>query len=385
MLYVFCALHGTFAEALSVKSLLAVLYVCIYWSFENYLSGSCLVAIVGAKKKAEVSLDWTSPRAVFDYLGRFVKSQEEARIAVATVFSNYAIRVLSRDSSLPRQHLLIVGPTGSGKSLMVERLAEKLDIPYVETKLTGKAADGFTGDILSNSFRGLIVQTRNNRRYSGMEHNGVKAPPGVVFCDELCKLARTERNAYNFSVELQDSLIGWSSEGGTTITMSDDSHYQLNTANLLFVAAGAFEGSKGKSLYDIASKRVKKEGSASSLIAPTSDELIRYGLKPELVGRFSSRAFTQRLTVEDLEAILTGAEGSVVGQYVSLFSARGYDVEFAQGALRVIAEKAPKETGARALNELCSTVFNHVAFYADIYAKGKRLIVTPELVKSLLP
>jgi len=328
----------------------------------------------------EEEFEWENPRAIYDYLNQYVVGQQEAKQSVSVVFSNYMVRYRSKDSSLPKDNMLIIGPTGSGKTLMMRLLARKAKLPFIKDVLTSKSGEGFVGDNASNALRSLAVQTKDD------------APYGIVFLDEIDKLAYPDRRGFGFGVELQDALIGWLDGASVTI----DEKRRISTENLMFVTAGAFGGGDEHSLDSIIRARVGidersfgfAQGSERKMIDSleyvTPDDIIKYGLKSELVGRHSAIATLKQLTVDELESILSGTKEGIFEKYKKLFKERGFNLEFEPGVAAQIARLAPKETGARSLNALAHKLFHQIIFHAGVYAQNGEIKITPDLVAGLL-
>ncbi len=332
----------------------------------------------------DLEINWENPRSIVDYLDQYIIGQDEAKKTVAVAFSNYMIRYHTKDESLPKENILLVGGTGVGKTYMISLLAKKADLPVVESKISTKSAEGFKGENISTIFEQLKSKTKD------------EAPYAIVFLDEVDKLV-SDVSGTSVGQRLQDHLIAWLEED--VIMGSGDnqtSKSPLNTKNILFVAAGAFSG-EGHSLEDIVKKRrginQKKMGFGtlqetekpdSYLTHVQPEDIIRYGLKPELVGRLPAIAILNPLTTEDKVRIIKESRGSQLGKYLRLLEVKGYEVELEEPVYRLIAEAYPKETGARALSSVCSDLFTEVNFDPERYVSNGRVIITPQLAKQLI-
>jgi ATP-dependent Clp protease ATP-binding subunit ClpX len=340
-------------------------------------------------RKKESTIDWNEPQAIVAHLDKYVVGQAEAKQMVAVAFSNYIAKMRAQDDDLPKDNLILVGPSGVGKTYMISLLASEARIPIARTTLTGKSTEGYKGENLSTIFDQLRRQTKD------------KEPYGIVFLDEIDKTARDDwGSGSGFGSRLQDELIGWMSDTYVTGDNSEKKDIAIGTRNLLFVTAGAFQDAGGESLADIIARRKggdepRKMGFRSpdpvvidrKVLLPKlqPDDLVAYGLKTELVGRLPALAVFRPLTLEDKVSILTSTEGSVLKKYAHLLKAKGYTVTIAPGTAEVIAQAAPDETGARALNSICSNIFTKLAFEPAKYAgKDKKLELTPELASELI-
>lgn len=335
--------------------------------------------------KGGKGIDWAKPPTIVRYLDQFIIGQERAKRVVAVGFSNYMLRVQTEDPDLPKEAILCIGPTGVGKTSMLSLLGEVAGLPFFETKLVGRSQEGYVGDNASRIWRRVWAKTKS------------PAPVGIVYLDEIDKIARTERRGKGFGREIQDELIGWIE--GADVVGSDDHRGTVEsfyTGNLLFVTAGAFHGSDGDSLTDIIRKRLGGKGSigfgrpparelseATVLRHVQPEDLIAYGLKFELIGRFAALATFDPLSLEDKVRILREAKRSPLERYGRLLRVRGYTLEVDSELPRWIAARCPPETGARALNAICADLFVNILYEPERYADKRKVIrVTPDVARS---
>src|SRR3989344_11293 len=326
-------------------------------------------------------IDWRHPKSIKSYLDRFMIGQEDAKRTVAVAFSNYMIRVDSGNPDLPKDNVFLIGASGTGKTYLMSLLARKASIPFAQAKATGKSDEGFKGENLSSVFEQIRSKSKD------------EAPAGVVFIDEIDKLA-LRSDEIKRGPALQDEIIGWAEETiiyGET-ERPDHTKKPLNTKNLLFAIAGAFQGTKGHTLESIISARLKKkrgraigfanqieipspEESAQILRAVTPEDLIEYGLKTELVGRFSSMALLHPLDQDQKMKILTDVEDSAIKKYQALFKEKGYSLQLEESVYALIAENSPEETGARGLRSLCSKLFDAYLFDPTEFTDDNEVIL----------
>ena len=333
------------------------------------------------------SIDWHDPKSIVAYLDREIIKQDGAKKAAAVIFSNYIIRKETGADDLPNESLLLMGPTGSGKTMIFKKLAQKADLPFAKASLTGKSTEGYVGHNLSDVFKLIVEQTEGD------------APYGIVFLDEIDKVANRSNRGFDFGPRIQDEIIGWIEGDKVRVKYYEDSGRKeswLDTKNLLFVMAGAFSGTEGNSLEDIIRTRMggkrqigfaaqtetMTEQSLLSYVKP--EDLIIYGLKPEIVGRITTKAVLDYLTEEDKVRILKESEDSVLIKYTNLLSSRGYSLKIDEDALRVIVNNCPKETGARELNTACSNLFVELLYDCERYVKNNEVYITTELAKEIL-
>ncbi|MBI3632090.1 MAG: AAA family ATPase, partial [Candidatus Vogelbacteria bacterium] len=345
----------------------------------------------------EPEIDWDNPKNIVAYLDRFIIGQLKTKVLVATAFSAYMMKVKTSDHDLPKDNIFLLGSSGVGKTYMMSLLAKKAGLLYLETKLSGKSSEGYKGINLSQIFISVREKTKDD------------APYGIIFLDEIDKLANIRDNDF-FGHVLQDEMIGWLEEEEVLLDSGPSSKdakdlktkLSLNTKNLLFVVAGAFQDNGSNSLANIISKRMSKgsykigfgadsktkiNGSVSfSNVTP--EDLIEYGLKPELLGRLPVVVALDDLTLDDKIEILRRAENSCLTRYKKLFSIKGFELLVTEDALEAIAKECPAETGARALNSVCSKIFYRLLFDPSAYSKKRgansMIEVTGELVGRLL-
>ncbi len=346
-----------------------------------------------AKPEAPSEISWEEPKSIVAYLNQYVVGQEDAKMVIAVAFSNYMTKVRTKNEDLYKENLLLIGPSGVGKTYMLSLLAKKANLPMAQTKLTGKSSTGYKNENLSTVFEQFRALTTG------------EAPYGVIFFDEIDKLAHDEwGSSSGFGPRLQDELIGWLEEA---MVLGDEKDQQkkyngLNTRNILFVTAGAFQGVEGASLEEIIGKRLGKgqrqigfgntpaesinhDLDQAVLRKVRPEDLINYGLKPELVGRLPALGVLAPLTVGDKVRILTTAKRSTLTNYVELLSLKGYTVELDGAIPEIIAQRCPEETGARALSAVCNDLFTEILFDPQQYADASNVIrVTPELARKLI-
>lgn len=333
--------------------------------------------------------DWSNPRSLVDYLNRFIVGQEEAKRVVAVAFSNYMTRYQRRDEDLQKENLLLIGPSGVGKTFMISLLAKVASLPYAETKLSGKSSEGYKGENLSVVFEQIRAKSTE------------EAPYGIVFLDELDKLARDGRGeGSGFGSRLQNELIAWLEEAtisGDKISGKDE-RPPINTRNLLFVTAGAFRGAnKNGALEALVEDRLgngkpklgfgaeTEKRVQGKLEYTTPEDLISYGLMPELVGRLPAIAVFKSLTKQDKLHILKTSEKSCLANYQRILSLKGYEVQIEDGVLDFIVDQAPQETGARALFSICNDLFSDIIYDPEKFANDeKKIKITPKIAKTLI-
>jgi endopeptidase Clp ATP-binding regulatory subunit ClpX len=343
------------------------------------------------------------PREVKTYLDRFVIKQEEAKkvLSVALCDHYHHVRLAMEGKEQPnytKQNILLVGPTGVGKTYLIRSLADLIGVPFVKADATKFSETGYVGGDVEDLVRDLL------RRADG---DVTRAQYGIVYIDEIDKIAAapsmTGRDVSGRGV--QTNLLKLMEETEVTTRAPNDIAGQIqammemtrgggkkqpatiHTRHILFVVSGAFPG-----LENIVRKRLREAtiGFAGNAPRATDEDrcldqvqtrdFIEFGFEPEFIGRLPVRVICQPLTVEDLFLILKTSEGSIIRQYEQSFGAYGIDVLFHDDGLRRIAEIAAEEkTGARGLMTVCERVFRDLKFELPS-THVQRFLVTRQLV-----
>ncbi len=344
-----------------------------------------------------------------DKLDAYVVGQHDAKKVISQVSFYHASHVQreietgSINEDYIKASILLIGPTGSGKTLLVNTLSRILQVPFVKVDATSMTKTGFVGDSIQDAVRELYYITDGDL---------AKAESGIILVDEVDKLAGGSWDDYvsNSVVTgkgvqqellrpMENSMIDLFSQTNINsiremMRGGDMENQKISTRNILFILAGAFEG-----LEDVILKRLKKERGHSigfgesvpltlndvSLDMVKPEDLIDYGLIPELVGRVTYTVPLERLNAEKLYHILRDAQGSIARQIENnILETTGKKVSFTDEALQTIAEEAAKfQTGGRALTEICYRIMNELLFHLPSL-EIDQYTITPEFVKNYL-
>ena len=331
------------------------------------------------------------PKELYEYLDQFVIGQETAKRALSVAIVNHYKRISydGLDLELQKNNIMLLGPTGVGKTLMARVVAKYLNVPFVIADATTLTEAGYVGD---------DVDVLISRLYVAADGDVDQCQRGIVFLDEVDKIARkSESNTVSKDVSgegVQQALLKLIegtrcriNPAGNRRNQSSDS-VEIDTRNILFVASGAFVG-----LSEIIKKRTSgttmgfgaNTAIVSTDLAPMPDDLVRYGLIPEFVGRFSGTVVLQELDLDQLRAILITIKNNLVDQYRWLFQQDGVDLVFDSDSLALIAGRALKSgTGARGLQAEIERVLLPHMYDLPRYSRNNILhvVINKDLVNT---
>ena len=383
----FCAKHKDQVVKLIVGNNAAICDACVDFC-ENLLKDRKKMAKATEEKSAVLN-----PRDIKDFLDQHVVGQDSAKIVLSVAIANHYKRISNIDDKVEIQkvNILMIGPTGTGKTLLAKTVARYLDVPFVVADATCLTEAGYVGD---------DVESLISRLYLAANGDVQRCQRGIVFLDEIDKIARKSESATvarDVSGEgVQQALLKLV-EGtkckiptqGNRKSASADT-VEIDTTNILFIVGGAFVG-----LDSVVKNRVQGTSmgfganfSDSSKIETepvTPDDLVRYGMIPEFVGRFGSCVSLQALTKSQLINILTEIKNNFISQYKWLFDQDGVALEFDSESLDTIAERTLQtKTGARGLHtELERALLPHM-FDLPRYRRQNilQVVINKELINT---
>ena len=373
----FCNKSPSLGHKIVVSGQYSICDICIELFAEVVNREQVTSPLKSRKKSQTVQLNSLKIRK---FLDQYVIGQEQAKIALCVSVVNHYKRLMFEEKMggpISKNNLLITGPSGSGKSLLIGSIAQFLDVPFVNVDATTLTEAGYIGQNVDTIISRLLVEADGDPE---------KAEQGIVFIDEIDKIAQGKSRSTSNDGRvsgIQSSLLKMVEGSVVPVMISAEGKrhggamVEIHTDRILFICGGAFVG-----LNEIVAARIKKKQSLGFTSAPVpvenleaeycTEDFIEFGMIPEFIGRFSLKTFTKELTEHELIEIMTNVKNSMLSEYQFYFGVDGIELDFTPDFIEAVAKQAKhSKTGVRGLRAICEKVMLNHLYLLPEYQKRR--------------